>query len=118
MDYDMSIKDEDFVIRVRPSHEEGKWTGEIDISIISNAENPLDLDSYSQLMHFCKMMCATIPIMEDNEEIRDLAHNFVLDIIDDDEVYIGFEPEKSVEISHEGDNIIRLNFGTKTKGNA
>ena len=68
-----SIDEGDFVIRVRPTEINGEWTGEIDISIISQANNPLDDEGYTQLMHFCKMMCATIPLMEANQELRELV---------------------------------------------
>ena len=118
MDYDMSIKDEDFVIRVRPSYEEGKWTGEIDISIISNAENPLDLDSYSQLMHFCKMMCSTVPIMEHDEAIRNMVHTYVMEVVDN-EFYADVEEDDSgVIVTKEDGNVVHLSFGSSTKGNA
>ena len=35
-----SIDEGDFVIRVRPTEINGEWTGEVDISIISQADNP------------------------------------------------------------------------------
>ena len=43
-----SIDEGDFVIRVRPTEVEGEWTGEVDISIISQADNPLNDDPIAQ----------------------------------------------------------------------
>ena len=45
----MSFEDEDFIIRVRPGLDGEEWTGEIDISIISQGENPLNDEGYGQV---------------------------------------------------------------------
>ena len=75
------IEDEDFVIRLRPyADDDGKWSGEIDISIMAFPENQMDDDDYGQVMHFCKMMCATVPIMEESKEIRDIVHDYVMKV--------------------------------------
>jgi len=112
-----SIDEGDFVIRVRPTEIDGEWTGEIDISIISQANNPLDDEGYTQLMHFCKMMCATIPLMEANEELRDLVHSYVMEVVDrEDEDML--EDDEGVIITKEDGNVVHLSFGSKTKGSA
>ncbi len=81
----MTIDDEDFRIRIRPSVEDGgEWTGEIDISIISQPDNPLNDEGYGQIMHFCKMMCATVPLMESDEQLRDTVHSYVLEVVDNE----------------------------------
>jgi len=112
------IQEGDFVIRVRPTEDDGEWTGEIDISIISQANNPLDDESYGQVMHFCKMMCATVPIMEQDETIRNLVHTFVMEVVDND-VGIDVELEDSlgVEKTYDG-NVVHLSFNSKTGGSA
>ena len=89
------IKDEDFVIRVRPTVDNGEWTGEVDISIIAGADNPLDDEGYSQLMHFCKMVCSTVPIMEADETIRNLVHTYVTEVVDNE---TGFDVELEEEL--------------------
>ena len=110
-----SIKEQDFVIRIRPTEIDGEWTGEIDISIISQPENPLDDESYTQVMHFCKMMCATVPLMEVNKDLRDLVHNYVMEYVDDDEEDV---VDNDVIITKEDGNVVHLSFGSNTKGNA
>lgn len=115
------IEDEDFVIRLRPyADDDGKWSGEIDISIIAFPENRMDDDDYGQVMHFCKMMCATVPIMEESKDIRDIVHEYVLNIIDNEmdiEVQLDNEREAGVEKTYDG-NVIHLSFNTKTGGSA
>ena len=113
----MSFEDEDFVIRVRPSLNGDDWTGEIDISIISQANNPLNDEGYNQVMHFCKMMCATVPIMEQDETIRNLVHTYVMEIVDK-ETTVVVEEEDELGITKEDGNVVHLNFGSKTKGSA
>ena len=114
------IQDEDFVIRIRPfADDDGKWTGEIDVSIIAFPDNPMDDDDYGQVMHFAKMMCATVPIMEESKEIRDIAHDYVMEVIDNEmDIDIELEEEEAgVEKTYDG-NIIHLNFNSKTGGSA
>ena len=111
-----SIKEEDFVIRIRPTEIDGEWTGEIDISIISQPENPLDDESYIQVMHFCKMMCATVPLMEANKDLRDLVHNYVMEYVDNDEEDV--VDNDDVIITKEDGNVVHLSFGSRTKGSA
>lgn len=112
----IQFEDEDFVIRVRPAINRHEWTGEIDISIISSGDNPMDDESYGQLMHFCKMMCATVPIMETDEKLRDTVHEYVLNVVDAEEFPV--EEDKRLVITGEDGNIVHLDFGSKTKGNA
>ena len=77
------IEDEDFIIRVRPfADDNGEWSGEIDISIMAFPNNPMDDEDYGNVMHFCKMMCATVPIMEQEENIRNIVHEYVMKVID------------------------------------
>ena len=112
-----SIDEGDFVIRVRPTEVDGEGTGEVDISIISQADNPLNDEGYTQLMHFCKMMCATIPIMEQDESLRNLVHTYVMEVVDrEDEDML--EDEEGLIFTQEEGNVIHLSFGSKTKGSA
>ena len=114
------IQDEDFVIRIRPfADDDGRWTGEIDVSIMAFPENPMDDDDYGQVMHFAKMMCATVPIMEESKEIRDIAHDYVMEVIDNEmDISVELEEEAAgVEKTYDG-NIVHLNFNSKTGGSA
>ena len=113
----IEIEDEDFVIRVRPTMDRRSWTGEIDISIVSSADNPLDDESYGQLMHFCKMMCATVPLMEADEGLRNLVHNYVMEVVDREDEDV-LEDDDGVIITQEDGNVVHLSFGSKTKGSA
>ena len=113
-----SIDEGDFVIRVRPTEVDGEWTGEVDISIISQADNPLNDESYGQVMHFCKMMCATVPIMERDETIRDMVHTYVMEVVDNDTIIFEEDEDDSLIVTKEDGNVVHLSFGSRTKGSA
>jgi hypothetical protein len=117
MTYD-SIEGDDFVIRVRPFTKGEQWTGEIDISIISSPDNMLDDESYGQLMHFCKMMASTVPIMEADESIRNLVHTYVMEVVDNEPEDMIEQDDQEIVITHEDGNVVRLNFNSKTGGSA
>ena len=114
-----NINDEDFIIRVRPfADDDGKWTGEVDISVMAFADNPVDDDDYEQLMHFCKMMCASVPLMQESKDLRELAHEYVINYVDTEmDIDVELDEEVGVEKTYDG-NIVHLNFNTKTGGSA
>ena len=113
------LAEDDFVVRIRPTVLNNEWTGEIDIAIITSAENTLEDESYFQMMHFTKMMCATVPLMEINESMRDFVHDYVVEEIDKVmETVVEEEDKQEVTFTQEDGNVIRLNFGTSTKGSA
>jgi len=113
------VQNEDLLIRVRPfADNDGKWTGEVDISIMAMPDNPMDDEDYYQVMHFAKMMCATVPVMEEVEDLRNIVHEYVLKYIDnEDDIEIELEDEIAVEKTYDG-NVVHLNFNTKTGGSA
>jgi len=113
------VNEEDFLIRVRPfSNDEGRWSGEVDISIMAMPDNPLDDEDYYNVMHFTKMMCASVPVMEEVEELRNIVHEYVTKVIDTEmDIDVELEEESGVEKTYDG-NVVHLNFNTKTGGSA
>ena len=113
-----AIENGDFIIRIRPTVDDEERTGEIDISIISSPDNTLNDESYGQLMHFCKMMCSTVPIMEHDEAIRNMVHTYVMEVVDNEPEDVLEEDDEQITITQEDGNVIRLDFSSRTKGNA
>ena len=114
----MQMKDEDFVIRVRPFADDDSWSGEVDISIMYGDNNPLKDDDFYQVLHFVKMMCAAVPVMEEVNELRSIVHEYVTKVIDNEvDIDVELEEEAGVEKTYDG-NVIHLNFNSKTKGSA
>ena len=110
------VKKEDFIIRIRPYIDrEGSWNGDIDVAIITQPENHLEDEDYFQVMHFCKMIASSIPVMELNEDFRELVHNYVVEKVDNNtEVEVKDKPK----VLSENGNVVEIDFKTKTKGNA
>ena len=113
------VNEEDFLIRVRPfANDEGRWSGEVDISIMAMPDNPMDDEDYYQVMHFAKMMCAAVPVMEEVEELRNIVHDYVTKVMDTEmDIDVELEGEAGVEKTYDG-NVIHLNFNTRTGGSA
>ena len=117
---DRHIKDNDFLIRIRPqSDETNEWTGEIDVAIITNDDKNMSDDDYYQILNQTKMVACTIPLMETHEDIRDTVHNFVMDYEEDNmteqDISVDSDRGKVLEID---DNVVTLSFGSRTKGSA
>jgi len=113
------INIEDLLIRVRPfADDDGRWSGEVDISIMAMPDNPMDDEDYYQVMHFAKMMCASVPVMEEVEELRNVVHEYVTQVMDNEiDIDVELEEEAGVEKIYDG-NVVHLNFNTKTGGSA
>ena len=69
-------------------------------------------------MHFCKMMCATIPLMEQDDALRNLVHEYVMEVVDNDDEDVVEEDDDAVIITKEDGNIVHISFGSRTKGSA
>ena len=112
------INQEDFLIRIRPfTHRDGPWTGEVDISVMALPYNTLSDEDYDQVMHFSKMVCASVPVMHEIDELRHTVDEYVRNVIDNDnEISVELE-EEYVEKIYD-DNVVHLKFNTKTKGSA
>ena len=110
-----SLTADDFVIIVRPvrddeefNFDEGSWTGEVQISIITNAkETTLTTTEFNNMLMLCNFAAASIPAMEENAFVRELIQtyaekNMITPMIDD----------------HEESSINILTIDTDTEGNA
>ena len=112
----IKMRDEDFLIRIRPfKDKDGSWNGDIDLSIITQPQNDLEDEDYFQIMHFCKMMASTVPIMEHNEDLREMVHDYVIEHVDKQYT---IELESRPRIIDRDDNVVTIDFGSKTKGSA
>ena len=107
----------DFVIRLRPHMEQEEWNGDVDISIMWDGSNHLSEDDFLRFMHLTKMICASVPFMEDNPALRDNISDFVYESynnLDNDKPV----PQSQPEIIDRQGNVVYLSFNTKTKGSA
>ena len=102
------MRDEDFIIRITPYHENGAWDGDVQVSLVSSENNPLGEEDFAYLSHLCSMLCSVIPVIEEDEYVRDALHSFVLNRLND-------EPDDKPSYVADG-NVLTLT--SKTRGNA
>lgn len=109
------IKKEDFIISVRPRLDSKRaWTGEVDLSIVTSMDNPLTDDDYYGVLSFCKVVCSSVPVMEEDEYVRKLLEDKANEF---DE--INFVPEKKKgKVVDKHDNVVVLSFDADTEGSA
>jgi len=112
MDY-IKNRPEDFMIRVRPFlDKKERWTGEIDVVIVTHPDNGMEDDDYYQVMHICKMISSVIPIMDKDTAVREMMNDYVINSLDTD---------SKDAINNKGtvknikDNVITINFKPSTK---
>lgn len=115
-----SLKKEDIVLCLRPEViNDSEWSGDVSISIMAGRDNPLNDEDYYSLLHFAKMVCASVPIMEKSEELRDLIYNYVLEEIDmENELGVQLDEIERGKVLDRTDNVVTLSFGSTTKGSA
>lgn len=106
---------EDFIIRVKPilNNKQG-WTGEVDVSVVSSADNPLNDEDYYGVLEFCRVMCATVPLMEHDDDLRNKAIEWIKK---EDEMY-EVNKNKKAKVVDRHDNVVVLSFDTETKGSS
>lgn len=105
------LKPEDFVIRITPYHEDGTWDGDVQVSLVSSEENPLGEEDFAYLSHLCSMLCSVIPVIEEDEYVRDALHSYVTNRLDNEIPDVADEPNYTAD-----GNVLTLT--SKTRGNA
>ena len=105
-----NINPEDFLIQVKPMLNPAKrWTGEVDVSVVSSKENPMNDEDYYGVLEFCRIICASIPMMEKDEDIRTRALDYLK--LQDELDNIKNKPK----IIDKQDNVIVVSFDKKKK---
>jgi len=101
MDIANKIDKNDFIIRVRPnkSKSNGAWSGSADIVVITSEDNNLPDNEWSELMQFSRMMCASVPIIEEVETFRNLLHDY-LNRSNDEQQDLFIDKEQDSNIIH------------------
>jgi len=108
------LKEEDFVIRITPFHEDGNWDGDVTVGLVASSDNPLNDEDFAYLSHLCSMLCSVIPVIEEDEYVRDALHHYVLHRLDDE---LPEKEDDEPKYTSNG-NVLTLTLTTKTRGNA
>ena len=107
----MEFDPQDFVIRITPLLRKNKWTGQVNVSINIADDMFLNDEDYANVLHFCRMLTATVPMMEEMKSFRELINDYALNELD--------KPEDTVvkpKVVSRKDNVVRVSFNPKTNG--
>tara|TARA_R100000541_G_scaffold54680_1_gene63271 strand:- start:597 stop:956 length:360 start_codon:yes stop_codon:yes gene_type:complete len=109
----------DFVIRVRPDvDKQCHWSGAVDVSILTDPKNKMSDKDYYDVLHLCKMMCAIVPLTEDDTDLRDDINDFIEKVVDKDYHDMVKKAKTKASVINVEDNVIHITMDTDTKGNA
>ena len=94
----------DYIIRLTPFIDDtGKWTGEVLVGTVTTDENDMTDEDHFNLMNITKMVCASVPAMEEDDYIRDTLNDIVDRVEEEDDT-----PDATIDSVEE--NVINVNF--------
>ena len=109
------INPEDFVIGIRPTlDKDDVWTGEINMNIVTSKDNPLDDDDYYALLAFCKVVCSSVPVMDEDDYVRKKLEEKAAKFVEEVEM----PKKKKGKVVDKQGNVVVLSFDAETEGNA
>lgn len=96
--------DNDVMVRLSPFLDpKGEWTGELLVGIVASEDNELSDDDYLSIMQLGSMLCAAVPLMEENEKFRELLYKHTQSMLEEDK-------KKKPKVTSREDNVIKVNF--------
>tara|TARA_R100000995_G_scaffold83644_2_gene60097 strand:+ start:91 stop:453 length:363 start_codon:yes stop_codon:yes gene_type:complete len=114
----IDITDNDFLIVIRPKITDNEWVGEVDVSVVSSGKSVLGDEDYFSMLQFTRMVCASIPLMEEDKNVRDACEEMARHYMSDSNVETEEEQEDYLTVESKDGNVIKLAFNSKTGGNA
>jgi len=93
-------------LNVRITHildQKGNWTGELMVGTVTTGENTTTDDDYVNLMRVGHMVCASIPAMEEDNDVRDILAKYANDVLEEEAA-----PKATVESVE--DNVVKVKF--------
>ena len=96
--------DNDILVRLSPFLDpKGEWTGELLVGMVSSEDNDLSEDDYFSIMQLASMLCAAVPLMEEDEKFREVLYKHTQTMIEKDD-------KRKPKIVKQEDNVIKVNF--------
>lgn len=99
----------DIIIRMKPNFTDSKWNGYIDMEIITDNERTMSKEDFIGLMQVASLVCSSLPLMELNEDFREMLCAYAENVIEQEELLKKKEIVKESIANAEG-NIIKVNF--------
>ena len=100
----------DYIVIISPAMEEDIWAGDVEVKIAWSADNDLEEEDHTMLLHVTHMLAAALELAEENDSFALMLSNIVKKRLDE-------QGSDDVVIEQEDGNVVRVNFG-KTLGSA
>ena len=100
----------DFGIRIRPVMDGDKWTGELTFALLSDNKNTLDPIIIEQIVYLQHLMCSSYYVMRNDPLIFKQLEEVAIQL---SEVASRYKSEP--EVTKREDNVVHIDFKTKTK---
>lgn len=109
-----AFTEDSFYLKFQPILDpQGAWTGDIDISAIIHDDHSLSYEELGEMLHVLQMVCASVPLYEQDDEVREKAMAIVDVAMEDPNGEYLFKKEDQQKakpsITTEG-NVIQLRF--------
>ncbi len=79
----MKIDDQDILVRMQPILDhQNNWTGDVNLSVMDSATNPLSDRDYDDMMFFARMCLVGIDLMRSDEDVSKKIYHIVKDEVD------------------------------------
>tara|TARA_R100000935_G_scaffold42141_1_gene63812 strand:- start:193 stop:543 length:351 start_codon:yes stop_codon:yes gene_type:complete len=99
----------DYIIRLSPFLDsKGDWTGELLVGTVTTDENDMSDEDHFNLMTITKMVCAAVPAMEEDDNVRDTLNKIVDRVEEEDE-----EDTPKIVVNSIHENVINVSFNGK-----
>lgn len=100
----------DYVVIISPAMEDEVWRGDVEVKIAWSADNDLEDEDHTMLLHVTHMLAAALELAEDNDSFAVMLSNIVKRRLEQQDA-------DDVVVEQEDGNVVRVNFG-KTLGSA
>ena len=108
------IDDTSFYIQLKPTVDENyEWTGDLEVNIVTDKNNPIDKKSFMSMMSLSEIVACSVAYMEEYPELIEEIENFM-----DGPTFEKMNKDNKPTVEYTDDNVIKLSFNSKTKGNA
>jgi len=106
---------ESFYVELKPKlDEENSWTGELEVHLLTDKENPMDKESLLHLMHLTNLVACCVSYMDEHPDFLETMEQYMLDTPED----LSDIEDRIAKVEYTDSNIVKLSFSSKTKGNA
>tara|TARA_R100000426_G_scaffold86353_1_gene67676 strand:+ start:127 stop:477 length:351 start_codon:yes stop_codon:yes gene_type:complete len=108
-----------YYVQIKPIvDDEEDWTGQLEVNIIGDKQNPLQKDGLKHLQHLTELVACSIAYMEENPDYYTKLEEFLASPDNDEDEYISFKETVDDKIEKVEGNVVKLSFKSRTKGSA